>query len=255
MRRYPPRAPSARGGSHRPRFGSLFPVRGFRPGLSPSAWGCFVWLRVGVPLLRRAPSAPGLRWRRGGFARLRFGFFSRCAPSAPVTVRAGLSLAPGRFSLWESPRRSGDVARIRCVPRVSVPKPCIRASAPHAPVFRGSENTIDMQGFARAGLLALRVCSGKRFRSPPFVFAADFCASGLRFCDGIAAQAGCVFAMGSPHKRDGVVRCAFQKLASGTRFARLPDAPLRSSSRRVSRESVRRRRRFPPLRRLSGQCA
>ena len=92
--------------------------------------------------------------------------------------------------MWESPQRSGDVSRIRCVPRVSVPKLCIRASAPHAPVFRGSRNTIDMQGFDRAGLLALRVCSGKRFRSPPFVFAADFCASGLRFCDGIAAQAG-----------------------------------------------------------------
>lgn len=218
MRRYSPRAPSARGCFVWLRFGSPFPVRGFRPGLSPSAWGCFVWLRVGVPLLRRAPSAP-------------------------VTVRAGLSLAPGRFSLWESPQRSGDVARIRCVPRVSVPKPCIRASAPHAPVFRGSRNTIDMQGFARCGLLALRVCSGKRFRLPPLVFAADFCASGLRFCHGVAAQAGASF------------DARFKSLLQGARFARLPGAPLRSSSRRVSRESGRRRRRFPPLRRLSGQCA
>ena len=40
------------------------------------------------------------------------------------------------------------------------------------------------------GLLALRACSGMRFRLTPFVFAAGFCASGMRFCDGIAARAG-----------------------------------------------------------------
>ena len=213
LRRYPPRAPSARGGSHGPRFGSLFPVRGFRPGLSPSAWGCSVWLRVGIPLLLRVASASGPRWRRGGFL---------CG---------------------ESPQRSGDVARIRCVPRVSVPKPCIRASAPHAPVFRGSRTQSICRGLPDAGFWRCAFAPGSGFvcRRSSLPRA--------------SAQAGCVFAMGSPHKRDGVVRCAFQKLASGARFARLPGAPLRSSSRRVSRASGRRRRRFPPLRRLSGQCA
>ena len=194
-------------------------------------------------MLRRAPSAPGLRWRRGGFARLRFGFFSRCAPSAPVTVRLGLSLAPGRFSLWESPQRSGDVSRIRCVPRVSVPKLCIRASA-RTRQFSGVPET---QSICR-GLIALA------FWRCAFAPGSGF----VRRRSSLprtSAQAGCGFATGSPRKRDGVVRCAFQKLASGTRFARLPDAPLRSSSRRVSRASGRRRRRFPPLRRLSGQCA
>ena len=170
-------------------------------------------VRVGNPLLSACAIRPGDRSRRGGFL---------CG---------------------ESPQRSGDVARIRCVPRVSVPKPCIRASAPHAPVFRGSENTIDMQGLLALAFWRCAFAPGSGFvrrrSSLPRTF----------------AQAGCVFAMGSPHKRDGVVRCAFQKLASGARFARLPGAPLRSSSRRVSRESGRRRRRFPPLRRLSGQCA
>ena len=46
------------------------------------------------------------------------------------------------------------------------------------------------RGFARVGLLALRACSGMRFRLTPFVFAAGFCASEMRFCDGIAARAG-----------------------------------------------------------------
>lgn len=173
MRRYPPRAPSARGGSHGPRFGSLFPVRGFRPGLSPSAWGCSVWLRVGIPLLLRVASAPGSRWRRGGFL---------CG---------------------ESPQRSGDVARIRCVPRVSVPKPCIRASAPHAPVFRGSRTQSICRGLPDAGFWRCAFAPGSGFvcrRS-----------SSQR----ASAQAGCVFATGSPHERDGVVSMRVSKACFG----------------------------------------
>lgn len=184
---------------------------GIRPGSHRP--GAVLPCCVSGPLSRYAVSAPGFRWRR-------------------------------RFSLWESPQRSGDVARIRCVPRVSVPKPCIRASAPHAPVFRGSENTIDIQG----------VCPMRAFGCRAFAPGSGFVCRRSSL-PRTSAQAGCVFAMGSPHKRDAVVRCAFQKLASGARFARLPGAPLRSSSRRVSRASGRRRRRFPPLRRLSGQCA
>ena len=133
--------------------------------------------RPGAVLIGRVSGPfPGTRFPPRAFP-AGLGLFCLAAcrgPLAPTrAVRPGPSLAPGRFSLWESPQRSGDVARIRCVPRVSVPKPCIRASAPHAPVFRGSENTIDMQGFARCGLLdaarllreavsfaAVRLCRG-----------------------------------------------------------------------------------------------
>lgn len=164
---------------------------------------------------------------------------------APMrAVRAGLSLAPGRFSLWESPQRSGDVARIRCVPRVSVPKPCIRASAPHAPVFRGSRNTIDMQGFARCGLL-----DAARLLREAVSFAA------VRLCRGLLRKRAAFSRWNRRTSGMASFDARFKSLLQGARFARLPSAPLRSSSRRVSRESGRRRRRFPPLRRLSGQCA
>ena len=238
MRRYPPRAPSARGGSYGPRFGSPFPVRGFRPGLSPSAWGfCLGACRDSLAPTRAVRPGPSLA--PGRFCPVAFRVLF------PVRgFRPGLSLAPGRFSLWESPQRSGDVARIRCVPRVSVPKPCIRASAPHAPVFRGSRNTIDMQGFARCGLL-----DAARLLREAVSFAA------VRLCRGLLRKRAAFSRWNRRTSGMASFDARFKSLLQGARFARLPGAPLRSSSRRVSRESGRRRRRFPPLRRLSGQCA
>lgn len=59
------------------------------------------------------------------------------------------------------------------------------------------------RGFARVGLLALRACSGMRFRLTPFVFKRA------------SAQAGCVFATGSPHERDGVVSMRVSKACFG----------------------------------------
>lgn len=211
MRRYPPRAPSARGGFAVSRVGDA----DAQHEVIASAQSGFVVPHVGDPLpLLRCCIRPGLRWRRGGFL---------CG---------------------ERPQRSRDVARIRCIPRASVPKPCIRASAPHAPVCRGSENTIDMQGFCPRG---------------PFG-AARLLRDAVSF-DAVRLRSGLLRKRDAFLRRDrrtsgtASFRCAFQKLASGMRFVRLPGVPLRSSSRRVSRASGRRRRRFPPLRRLSGQCA
>ena len=194
---------------------------------------------LAIPSLQYAViSAPGPRWRRGGFL---------CG---------------------ERPQRSGDVARIRCIPRASVPKPCIRASAPHAPVCRGSENTIDMQGFCPRGPFG----AARLLRD-----AVSFDA--VRFRSGLLRKRDAFLRRDRRTSGTASFRCAFQKLASGMRFVRLPGVPSRSASRRVSHASGlrsgaarrhtasgrlsrpascasgRRRRRFPPLRRLSGQCA
>lgn len=209
-----------------------------------------------------AISAPGLRRRRGGFCRAAC-WRCRCAarggrisperfcrvarwrpPLLRCCIRLGLRWRWGGFLCGKRPQRSGDVARIRCIPRASVPKPCIRASAPHAPVCRGSENTIDMQGFCPRG---------------PFG-AARLLRDAVSF-DAVRLRSGLLRKRDAFLRRDrrtsgtASFRCAFQKLASGARFARLPGAPFWSSSRRVSRASGRCRRRFPPLHRLSGQCA